>query len=757
MAAIFLSYAREDRSFAENLARVLEGAGHDVWWDRHIGSGREFAGEIETKLTSVDLVLVAWSHAAAKSPWVRDEAAIGRDRGRLLPVLVDGSEPPIGFRQVQALDLIGWKGRRNDRRTNALAEAVETVASGTAPDLPKPRGFSAWRKGNRPRFVAAALALVIAVAAGLHVFNATRRAAEPASLAVLPFKNMAAGDSYFAEGVAEEIASQLDREPQFNVAGRTSSALFKDAADLRDVGRRLHVAYVLEGSVRSAGNQVRVAVSLVDTRRGTRIWSQDFRGSLNDIFAIQDSIGQQVAVHVKKQLVGKGAGASLVTSGEVYRQYVTARSLMQLREPGKLVKAVDLLQRAVKLDPNYAPAWAELALATQLSQFYGHEDEPGATAYLPELVRQAERAIALAPKFARGHAVLGLLLTNDKAAEDKQRRGQAELERSVKLDPNDAEAWYWLHDLRQNALDFEGALDAVRRTAELDPFFVFSEYYPQLAWDMGDREGALRFLAQRASDHPQAYIREQALQRAAMLQHDWSSAYQHGKRAREIDPPDMRPYEEDRMAILLLRVGLLDQAAKYLPGVVATVRTGKVPPLAELGGADPLSFWSRDAAPAFSRLLINTGRAGDVVTLYDRAFRPPNGMRSRLGDDQMFVQIAPIAAAGLLEVGRRDEASQLVGTAAALCSRAMRKGRTPWDFQIMCTHAWAMLGRRDAAIQTLERAIAAGWRPKLIWSSKFTDEPAYKRIANDPRLRGLASFVLAENERERRELLAEGV
>ena len=125
MGAIFLSYAREDRACAEVLARVLEGGGHRVWWDRHIESGEEFAAEIEAALGHANVVLVAWSVHSAKSPWVRDEAVIGRDTGRLLPVSIDGSQPPMGFRQFQTLDLTGWKGSKKDTRTAALLRSVQ--------------------------------------------------------------------------------------------------------------------------------------------------------------------------------------------------------------------------------------------------------------------------------------------------------------------------------------------------------------------------------------------------------------------------------------------------------------------------------------------------------------------------------------------------------------------------------------------------------------------------------------------------------
>ena len=763
MAAIFLSYARKDRAFAEKLARVLEGAGHNVWWDRRIGGGEEFGAEIEAELAKSEVVLVAWSGESVKSRWVRDEAAVGGDRGILVPVCIDGSLPPMGFRQFHTLDLSDWRGGKRDKLTADLLHSVNRrlKKNSRAPQLAeaeqqaKPRFVLPMRKSIWA--IAAALVLVLATVASLFVLRSYRAETEPASLAVLPFKNMSAGDPYFAEGVAEEIANQLGREPQFKVAGRTSSALFKDAADVRDVGRRLHVAYVLEGSVRSAGDEVRIAVSLVDTRRGSRLWSQNFRGRLDNIFAIQDQIGQQVAVQVKRRLVAKGAGAALVSTGEVYRLYVTAKSMTRLREPEKLVKALGLLQRAVKLDPNYAPAWTELALVTQLSHYYGREDESDALAYRPEIVRQAEHAIALAPQFARGHAVLGTLLSSYSADRGRQRRGKAELEQSVNLDPNDAEAWYWLHNLRVRDLDFQGALAAIRRTAEIDPFFVFSNYYPDLAWEMGDHQGALSFLLERAKDHPQAYIREQARQQVAVLQRNWSAAYLYGKRARELAPPDMKAYDDDRLGIALLRAGLLNEAAEHLPDFVAILRSGKAPPLSQLSEGEPPQFWRREIAPLFGRLLINTGRARDLVSLYDRAFSSPSAMRSGLADDRTFVQVAPMAAAGLLEIGRSDDATGLLKMTDALCGQAMRKGRTTWDFQIMCTHAWAMLGQRDRVVRTLNGAIAAGWRPTLAWSSKFTDEPVYKRVADEPRLKQLGLFLAAEIDRERRELLAAGV
>lgn len=756
MAGIFLSYSREERACAERLARALEKAGHRVWWDRHLTSGREFAAEIEGQLDKADIVVVAWSKDAARSPWVRDEAAVGRDKGRLLPVVIDGSEPPIGFRQFQALDLTGWRGRPNDRRTKALVDAVDAILSGAAPIIPHSRKRFGLPTGRRLWAAAAALVLVV-IAVGILLWRPSRSEAEPASLAVLPFKNLSSGDSYFAEGVAEEILSQLAREPQFKIVGRTSAALFKDAADVRDVGRRLHVAYVLEGSVRSAGKQVRVDVSLVDARKGMRLWSQDFRGSLDDIFAIQDSVGQQVAANLRKKLVTAAPRGSTTRRGDVYELALTARSLIRTREAAKLAVAVELLQRAVKLDPNYAPAWARLAQAIHMSRVYGHPDEPKTGWVTPEELRYAERALALAPDLAEAHAVMWLLLDSPNVSPGMKSRGRAELERAVKLDPTDAQNWYWLFILRgDNDFDLEGALVAARRAAEIDPFFTFNHYYGQLAWEMGERDAAMRFLKNWIQNHPDPSKRLAGLQWLADVRNDWSGLYKLLKKARDLSPADRRQSKDQGMGLILLRVGLVDQARRYLDPNHIAMRLGQAPAPNAFADEDPMNFWQDGPVPLVGRALINHGRAAELVSLYDRAFPTRDAMVNGMKKPQ-FVELAPVAAAALRAVGRNEDAQNLLASADRLCQSAKRRGRLPTSEQVNCSRSWAMLGRREDAIRTLDHALKLGWRPQSGWSYEFTDEPVYRAIRDDPRLKRMGQFVLAENAREKRELLAAGL
>jgi len=756
MAVLFLSYAREDAGKAARLAEALETGGHSVWWDRHLNAGSRFSAEIDAQLRKADLVVVLWSKRSVDSPWVQDEAGVGRDSNRLVPVQLEPVLPPLGFRQYHALDLSGWKARDKASRAKLLLKAVEDKLSGKADSPPPSKQRFA---SSRPAWIATAALLLVAVLAGaIFVLRPGQAEPEPASIAVLPFKNLSAGDPYFAEGVAEEIMNQLAREPQFKVAGRTSSALFKDAADLRDVGRRLHVAYVLEGTVRSAENQVRVDVSLVQADKGKRIWSQNFRGNLNDIFAIQENIGQQVATNLKRQLVHKSVPRGSTTArGDVYQLYLTARSLIRTREPAKLATAVELLQRAVKLDPNYAPAWARLAQAQLMSRAYGPGGNPINTQVRPDELANAKRAIALAPELAEARAVMWLLLDGPNSSEAMKRRARAEIERAVQLDPADAQNWYWLFLKRQrDDLDFEGALGAAREAAEIDPFFVFNQFYVELAWGMGERDAAVRFLRNWAENHPDPYKREGAREGLALYRNDWSEVYRHLKQGRELAPADIRLAHEAGMGQILRRLGLIDEAKRYLDPDFIAMWLGKPPPYDELLKKEPLDFWIESGVPLVARVLINNRRAADLVSLYDRAFPSQDSMLQRLNKPQ-FVELAPIAASALREVGRVDEARQLVTSADRLCALAMRKGRTPINFQVDCSRSWAMLGRRDDAIRTLERAMKSGWRPEGGWGYGFVDEPVYRTIRDDPRLKRLGALVIAENAREGRELLKAGV
>lgn len=172
MAQVFLSYDRGDSGKAEAVALALENAGHAVWWDRHIKGGRRFSEEIEQALSRADAVVVLWSAKSIESDWVRDEAATGRDKNRLVPTSLDGSAPPLGFRQFQTIDLSAMGKRRDEGALAVLLEAVDALADTDAASQ-RPRGAEQPRFSRRVLLAGLGASAAVAVG-GLTFWVAVR-------------------------------------------------------------------------------------------------------------------------------------------------------------------------------------------------------------------------------------------------------------------------------------------------------------------------------------------------------------------------------------------------------------------------------------------------------------------------------------------------------------------------------------------------------------------------------------------------------
>src|SRR6184192_3668559 len=169
LASVFLSYSREDVAKAEAVAEALERLGHSVWWDRRIHGGSRFSKEIDQALKSSDVVLVHWSRASVESAWVQDEAAEGRDSGRLVPVVIDDSKPPLGFRQYQAIDFSGWKGRANAPAIDSLHQAI-LARAGSVPPVEAPAKISLAHRDYRRLGTVTVSVFIVTVAGLLYWF-----------------------------------------------------------------------------------------------------------------------------------------------------------------------------------------------------------------------------------------------------------------------------------------------------------------------------------------------------------------------------------------------------------------------------------------------------------------------------------------------------------------------------------------------------------------------------------------------------------
>ena len=278
---------------------------------------------------------------------------------------------------------------------------------------------------------------------------ATVIAATPTSavaLAVLPFSNLSSDpeQEFFSDGLTDEITSALARIPDLGVVARTSAYQFKGQnRDLRAVGQSLGATHLIEGSVRKAGDQVRITAQLIQADNGLHIWTATYDRNLTDIFAIQEEIARAIAASLRMPL-GVGQGENLVSSRAIdpdsYQQYLRAKGLVSLRARG-VPQAIEILEPLVARNSDYAPAWALLASAYGLTPNFARNRS------LPEMRRvvadtqpkaeaAAQRAIALDPSLAEGHLALSRVYAargNFLMADELRRKALA-------LDPNHPDA-----------------------------------------------------------------------------------------------------------------------------------------------------------------------------------------------------------------------------------------------------------------------------------------------------------------------------
>jgi non-specific serine/threonine protein kinase len=262
------------------------------------------------------------------------------------------------------------------------------------------------------------------------------------SIAVLPFADMSPGrdQGFFCEGIAEELINALARLPGLSVASRTSSFQFGEgAADVREIGRRLGVATVLEGSVRRAGERLRVTVQLVDVADGYHRWSERYDREVADVFAIQDEIAESV-VRSLQGVLTEGERRVLKTRKrtevEAYEYFLRGRQHLHRMQRRDLVGACRLFERALEIDPDFASAWAGIAnVHSLLHTWWG-----AAEADLEKADRASRRALELRPDLAEAHAARGLALSVDRRYAESER----EFAEALRLDPNHFEAsYYW--------------------------------------------------------------------------------------------------------------------------------------------------------------------------------------------------------------------------------------------------------------------------------------------------------------------------
>jgi serine/threonine protein kinase/tetratricopeptide (TPR) repeat protein len=405
---------------------------------------------------------------------------VPQDLARIVALCLE-KEPRDRYRS--ALDI------RNELRS--LRREVDSGASEIHPSSPAPSPppwVSAKRGGLRKEWWIGLAAAVVIVAVAAAVFlgrdrqapaNAARTSpaagtvvpdVDPHSISVLPFVDMsqAKDQEYFSDGVSEELLSLLSKVPELKVAARTSSFSFKGKeVEIPEIGRRLHVAYVLEGSVRKSGNQVRITAQLIHAADGFHLWSQTYDHALDDIFKIQDDIAAEVVTELKVTLLG-AAPKARTTDPQGYALYLQARQLGRQVTAEAFARSDALYRQVLEFDPRYAPAWVGLA------NNFINKVNLGALSYQEGFAsaREADaKALAIDPEYAPAHAGLGWLAMYG----DNDLAGAArEFERALTLDPTNLDVRGTAASLLQSLGRLDESLALREAIVRRDPVNVVS-------------------------------------------------------------------------------------------------------------------------------------------------------------------------------------------------------------------------------------------------------------------------------------------
>lgn len=470
--SVFVSYSRDDLKLVRPIIERIEAAGYPVWWDGMLSPGERFANSTEAALESARAVVVLWSAKSIASHWVHDEATRGRDRGCLVPLSVDGSKPPLGFRQFQTYR-VNPRRAASDPGVAAMLQAIAALHDGPAQKpitVLRPKGVS-----RRTALIGGGIVAAGAAAGGAWWSGLLGSAARANSVAVLPFKNLSGADKevdYFSAGLSTEVRSQLAAESLLSVAAQTSSA--KLAASDEDAGAISHalkVAYLLEGTVRRDANAVRVSVELIEGASGHSSWAQSFNSELKSVFAVQESIAAAVVSELTRQMAAKGAqgtnkelgGTNSFAAYDAYLRGLDQFALESGRDSDDL--ALKYFRAAVAEDGKFTLALAALARTLVV---FGNQYDQGAArkARYDDAIATARKAVQLTPNLAAAQATLGFALI-DGRLDAKGARQPYRL--SYELARGDADILSRFGNFEARCGRFDSARPAVQRAAELDP------------------------------------------------------------------------------------------------------------------------------------------------------------------------------------------------------------------------------------------------------------------------------------------------
>lgn len=647
------------------------------------------------------------------------------------------------------------------RRTRALGE-----------DAPKRMNWMDWTA-----LAAIGAGVVIFVATAVGLTGSLRGDAGPnllsapsKSVAVLPFANFsAAKDSeYFADGLTEEVTNSLAQVPDLKVAGRTSAFYFKGKnEDVREIGKKLNVAHVVEGSVRRSGDRLRVTCQLVSVKNGFHLWSETYDRHMDDAFAIQTEIADGVATALKAELSaggGEAAARRAPRDPEAYRLEVVAKGQMRRKGKAQVMAAQAIYRRLIDMEPDNAEVRAAYAYATAyLAQNHLEGDF---TPAVQSAETQIAKALELDPKSSSAYIAKGFVSAIRfirEGSADAELEAESAYKRAVDLAPRDPEALSLYGDYIAARRPTE-AVTYLRRALEIDPLDRIANN--ALAGSLA-ATGKLDEAAQRLRTNielfPEFIDSKEQLGDIMIEQGRLDQAVIWYRMAAE---PQTDPSASIQLANLYYNLGLPAEADRTLApwaghpvvGPVATavqmLVAGDFDGLGtlsrgKLAEAEPDPLWHSGMAVAATELGQYDLARGEWLVMSPELFEPAPKVSTRLANE------AVSAAYVIDQTGDKGQARRILQ--AVLAATEPQAGmRQPNARKIARVKAFAMLGDNERALAELRSAVDAGYRVlyDIDLFMRLDTYPMMAPLRADPRFRAMIRQVETDNREMREALLS---
>jgi len=588
------------------------------------------------------------------------------------------------------------------------------------------------------------------------------------SVAVLPFVNLDTNPDtgYFSDGVTEEILHRLSSIRALHILSRTSSFAFRDSNEgPARISEILGVRYLLHGSVRRDDNFVRVTARLIDDT-GYQVWSETFDRKLEGIFAIQSEIASTVASRIEREIIPPAelpAGRT-TTNMEAYDAYLVGRAFVNARTPGFQDQAISAFAEAIRLDENFAPPYAGLAIALGLKHYSDDERE----ANHQSAIRAAETALELDPELAEGHAALGLMLLDDTG--NNLERAEASLRRALDLDPSLTNAYNWL----ANAVQRQGRYEEANAVSDrgllvnpLDPILSSNKAH-QLA-RRGEHERAERLLLRLTNlpETPGPAYTGLAVQYAEAGQLD--KALHWAKRYGLASAMSTSGRFSAFLAAIYENLALTEDADYWVTDAVAQTRqpaqrfvyeagqlqirgdlagmSAKIEALRTALGADIDGLQGIQAAQyASANIFVANYDVG--IAVFERVF-DVESLSSTVGpgfDELDGLERLHLLAYGYQQVGRDDAATELLTRIHdQLNAYVVEQHMDFGPLHHLRAQNYGLRGDFDAAADALEAAIRVGWLQNI----RVMNDPSWAETITHPRIARMLDDVKVELERQR--------